>query len=111
MRDDYEVQDCLVRGVYTRSLLYFISGVLEGEADMPLAGMHRYHSGIKPYNTPLLDEVRTFLTENVNHLVLSDSAKIRPESLPGFRSSSLTHGGFDDDPFTRASLKHIIAGT
>jgi hypothetical protein len=42
MSDDFECKDRLVPGIYNRSLLYFISGVLEDEVDMPIAGLHRH---------------------------------------------------------------------
>src|ERR1051326_6028432 len=42
MTDASEAKDHLLGIIYPRSLLYFISGVLEGEADVPIVGMNRF---------------------------------------------------------------------
>ncbi len=105
MHDDFESQDSLLKGVYTRSLLYFISGVLEDEVDKPIAGMHRYLSGEKPYTGAPYDTIRTFLDPTVHRIVLS---KTKDDAGAGLASHALSHGIFDDDPTTCASLQHII---
>jgi len=61
MQDDLETKDRLVPLVYTRSLLYFISGALEGTWDIPLAGLELQSRGAAPYDSPALLEVRQFL--------------------------------------------------
>ena len=104
MSDDFESKDMLVKGIYTRSLLYFISGLLEDEVDKPIAGMHRYLSGKKPYTGAMFDSMRTFLTAQ-GRLVLSKTAD---GAVAGLSSHSTSHGFFDDDPVTCSSLQHII---
>jgi hypothetical protein len=106
MSDAYESKDQLVPGVYTRSLLYFISGVLEQEADVPLAGLQRDLSEKPPYDAANLISIATWLQDaGKNRIVLS----VTSGSTPGLISASTTHGDFDDDPLTRESLKAIIA--
>src|SRR5262249_2063072 len=51
LKDDLERTDCWVPGLYPRSLLYFISGVLESEPDRPLIGMQRYHLDAPPFDS------------------------------------------------------------
>ncbi len=109
MRDDYESKDRVVPIVYTRSLLYFISGVLEDEVDKPIAGLERFTSGEDPYNTPELLAIRKFLyPQSRNRLVLSNTSKIMPSAQEGLRSTAESHSDFDDDDETLASLKFII---
>ncbi|HYA43009.1 MAG TPA: hypothetical protein VEF34_17025 [Syntrophobacteraceae bacterium] len=107
MSDALETADHLVPLVYPRSLLYLISGVLEKEADEPLAGMEVHTRGAKPYDTHVLIEVSRFLRETgKNRLVLS-----RTEGAdPGLNSASQRHGDFDDDRQTQESLQAIIGG-
>lgn len=108
MRDDYEREDQLVPRVYTRSLLYFISGVLEpDEVDAPLMGMMRHASGQSPFETGPAADWAGFMTAQ-QRLVLSDSTKIDPGAVAGRRTSSHSHGGFDDDGLTRESLTELL---
>lgn len=107
MADALEQKDPLVPGVYTRSLLYFISGVLEDEVDTPLAGMARFWSGTPPFNEGyLMETARWLLAETENRAVLS---KTPDEALEGLRTTSGSHGGFDDDEPTRGSITHLVA--
>lgn len=106
MSDAYEQQDQLLKGVYTRSLLYFISGVLEERPDIPVAGMERFWSGVKPFDAPYLVETADWLQKaGAKRLVLSVTAPGAPD---GMKSASVAHGDFDNDDLTRASLTHWI---
>lgn len=106
MSDDYETKDHLVPVVYTRSLLYLISGVLEDEADIPLAGLERHQTGEPPYADPYLVATSNFLkAAGGDRLVLS----VTSAGAPGLESTSEKHGDFDNDPKTLDSLKHIIS--
>jgi len=108
MRDDYERADHLVPGVYTRSLLYFISGVLEpDEVDAPIMGMMRHVSGQGPFQTGPAADWAAFMTAH-QRLVLSDSTVIDPGAAAGRRTASHSHGGFDDDVLTRKSLTELL---
>ncbi|APO72222.1 hypothetical protein IE4872_PD01701 (plasmid) [Rhizobium gallicum] len=106
MTDAFEQKDQLVRGVYPRSLLYFISGVLEEEPDMPIAGMQRFWTGKAPYVDPyLLDSTAWLGEEGMRRTVLSVIA----EGNPGYLSAAEHHGDFDDDVLTQASLRAIVS--
>lgn len=109
MYDRHESEDQLVPHVYTRSLLYFISGVLEPDADgnsapdVPVVGMERYYTS-DTYGTPEIVAVRTFVGSAPSTVVWS------PTDSGPLRSGALKHGIFDDDGLTRASLTAIIEG-
>jgi hypothetical protein len=110
MEDGFERKDRLIPLLYPHSLLYFISGVLEDEADKPILGMHRYLSGSAPhYQKPEtgIPAVKAFLGDP-NRLLLS----VVDNGL-GLASNSISHVGFDetDDIAARAtvdSLCHIL---
>lgn len=104
MADEYERTDALASKLYPRSLLYFISGVLEpDEVDAPIMGMMRHAGGQAPFEDGPAAEWSTFIAEP-QRLVLSDSTVLDPSAPPGRRSSSRKHGDFDDDDPTRESL-------
>jgi hypothetical protein len=112
MSDENERKDMLVPYFYTRSLLYLISGILEkkGEGfDEYILGMERYLSGENPYKDDVnLGLLKTYFAEQgKNRLVLSKSA---PDALEGLRTTSLSHGGFDDDLPTIESVCCILKG-
>jgi hypothetical protein len=104
MRDDLEVRDRLVPRVYTRSLLYFIAGVLEDEPGAGILGLHRQLSGRTPYDTVDYAEAREWL-EQSNRLVLSATG----DATAGLATDAIRHGDFDDDERTLRSLKAIIS--
>lgn len=108
MSDPTESHDRLVPIVYVRSLLYFVSGVVESEedADVPLVGMQRFLSGAKPYlgpGLPGVDTVHDFFQTHPNAAVWS------PADLgDGMRSQAKRHGDFDDEEQTVGSLAWIV---
>jgi hypothetical protein len=107
MHDAVERGDHLLGEAYPRSLLYFVSGVLEQEADEPLVGMERYYSGTGPYDAgsfPEIAEVKRVLGGFRRALVWSES-----NEGPGLNSASKKHGDFDDDEPTVESVKNIIS--
>ena len=113
MTDDAECRDVLVPFVYTRSLLYFVSGVLEPDEsgvsapDVPIVGMERYHARASHYPRNDFDAVhavREFVRSDVGRLVLSPSA----QGAPGRTTRSLKHGDFDNDPDTLDSIVHLV---
>ena len=109
MADPLEATDRLVPLVlvYPRSLLYFVSGVLEDEADKPLVGMERYYSGRPPYDAqayPEIENVRRFIATEPGRLVWAET-----DGGLGLASAAKKHGDFDDaDGPTIASVQHII---
>lgn len=106
MEDALECKDHLVPGVYPRSLLYLISGILDGEADSPVVGLRRHTSGESPYDGAPFIQVSQFLAQPENRLVLS---RTRDDAEEGLRTVSARHGDFDNDVQTLASLTAIIA--
>lgn len=107
MDDERERADQLVPGLYTRSLLYFVSGVLEAEPDEPLVGMARF-LGPPPRQTAgasgAVSAVSAFLAARPGGAVWAPS-----DGAPGRRSLAVRHGDFDDDAATLESLAHVIA--
>jgi hypothetical protein len=108
MNDTLEQANSLVAQtplIYPYSLLYFVSGVLEDEADTPLLGMQRYYSGKAPYKgMPEVDDSLTYLQAagpDPNVWSIATGAN-------GLASSSMTHGSFYSDISTLDSLKYII---
>jgi len=84
---DQAEQDDGSCGPYRRSLLYLVSESFEGGDTTPILGMEKF---------------------------FADYAKKLPNttmySSPGPVSSSRSHGGFDDDPGTRAQIVKFILG-
>lgn len=109
MSDANECKDTLVPHLYTRSLLYFISGVLEAKGkgfDEYILGMERYLNNKEPYD---IDEnlqlVRDFFIQEKNQYITSESLA---DALVGFRTTSLKHGDFDENEATIESIYHIL---
>lgn len=107
MSDELEAADTLVPIIYLRSLLYFVSGLLENEPDEPLIGMARYLERTDIYDAesfPNIELCRRFYAGYPNSLIWS------PSILgPGFNSDGKSHGHFDDiDEETMASVQHIL---
>lgn len=125
MDDSHERSDRLVSVVYPRSLLYFVSGVVEREDDgknafdMPLVGMERYYA--RDTSRPDVYEDLGDAVRTVREFVRTGSRTVwsvtGADALPGFRSDSISHGGFADTgtvagtPVPRAtidSVRHIL---
>lgn len=113
MRDDRESADRMLGVVYTRSLLYFVSGLLEGEAldggftsicDMPVVGMERYLTSAASRDNPDVKAVLDYLDEKPGRSVWSYSMG----QAPGLNSDSRKHGDFDNDPATLESVLAFI---
>ncbi len=127
MYDGVEIQDQVLRGAlyrtlqvhpvvsesvgtYPHSLLYLISGGLEDAPDTLILGMDRFWHGCKYQGTALVQAVRAQLNvidrrgEDA-YLVLSPTTDDAPL---GYRSQSCTHGGFDVEPDTLASVLEIL---
>lgn len=106
MTDGNEKGDALVPVLYPHSLLYFVSGVVESEVDMPIVGMHRfYDSDAFPESRfPAVETFRAYLAQVADGAVWS----ITDDAGPGKNSTSLKHGDFDNDELTVASVCHLI---
>ena len=107
MSDENERADCLIPVVYPYSLLYFVSGVLEEEADEPILGMQCFLDGQRypAASFPTLEQFRSFLLHNDGHAVWSVS-DLAPT---GFRSEARGHVEFDRDDATMESVAWILA--
>lgn len=122
MRDPVESKDALVPGVYTRSLLYFVSGVVERESDgkggftgaydLPIVGMERYYRDDKVYGQPEIAVARAFLAETAGRAVWS----VTDHGADGLLANAMSHGGFDDTDavapakdLTMLSVQYLIA--
>jgi hypothetical protein len=99
MTDAAESEDALVPVVYPRSLLYFVSGVLEGEPAMPVLGLARTLDRVRGDDPPEVKAVRAWLFAQPQSVVFS----------PGETAGALHHGDFDDDPLVRKSLQTLLA--
>jgi hypothetical protein len=109
MNDQLECRDRLLPGVYPRSLLYFVSGALESQADWPLLGMQRFHVNPEPFadpDFPEIDRVRAALATKTNSTVWSIST-----GMPGLASKAMRHGDFDDDDATLNSVACFISAS
>lgn len=117
MRDAVESNDVLVPVIYLRSLLYFVSGVVEfgddtlaqRNVDTPLIGMERFqldHHVFDAQGFPEIHTVEAFLNRFHGHSAWSVTGANEPE---GRRSESCHHGDFDNETETLKSVKHILA--
>lgn len=105
MQDGVERADRLVPVLYPHSLLYFVSGILEPEVDMPLLGMQRFHAGSLLADVPAVKAARSFFGQ-APRAVWSRTAA----AAPGWRSQSTRHGDFDNDAETLDSLATLVSG-
>jgi hypothetical protein len=105
MGDAIELKDAIVGVLYPASLLYFVSGVLEDQRDMPLLGMERYYR--QPYEGAGFEDLayaRAFdFMARKNALVWSDAAQ-----GDGISCDMHSHGGWVDAAATRASVLSIL---
>ena len=105
------------RFLYPSSLLYLVSGILESRAesdgtlvdepDMPLVGMERYFARTGVYTDaafPEVAKVRNWMKAKTHGAVWSVTAG----EPPGCNSACNDHGGFDNEPATLESLRHIV---
>ena len=110
MTDAAECKDWLLSFVYPRSLLYFVSSVLETESDgssspaKPLVGLNRYYQAAASGEAPAVALVRSFVAGDGTRVVWS------PASYgDGLASGAISHSAFDDDHQVRASLSYLIS--
>jgi hypothetical protein len=92
--------------LYSRSLLYMVSGMFESDADQPLLGMQRYwHADV--YTQPSVMTTRAFLSKPAQHSVFAAVS-----GPAGLSCDSRRHGAFDDtgthEPSTIASVLYFL---
>lgn len=108
MSDDYESQDVLVPFVYTRSLLYMVSGILEDEGksyDAYILGLQRHIGYQLPYNIPGLQTCHDYIYMAGLDRV---SFSIATTTVDGMTTTATKHGDFDDNPATLTSIEWIL---
>ena len=91
LSDDMEQKDPTCKPIlgYSRSLLYLVSQSLEKGETTPILGMEKYF----------------------NSTIASKKLKnVHTWAAPGRESKSTTHGGFDDDQVTMASVIALMKG-
>jgi hypothetical protein len=103
MKDSAEQLDRLVPIIYPRSLLYFVSGVVEGDVDVPLLGMQRFIADPATFSENYMNSARDLLN------IAKAAVWSVSDSPDGLGSASLSHGDFDNDEATLASLSHIVS--
>ena len=114
MLDATECEDKLFGILYTRSLLYFVSGLTEsgvqdGEwqphIDKELVGLQRYLLNPAYAGSDFADvkRVKDFLAAEAHRAVWSPAA-----DGPGLNSQSRRHGDFDNDAPTLASVQAFL---
>ncbi len=91
LSDDMEQKDPTCKPIlgYSRSLLYLVSQALEHGRSTPILGMEKYFND-------------TIASKNLPN--------VYTWGAPGRESKSTTHGGFDDDPVTMASVIALMKG-
>lgn len=107
MKDENEKKDQLVPVLYPHSLLYFVSGVVEAEVDLPIIGMERFYNTQEFTSSkfPAISVVRNYIDSVQNGATWS----VTTNGGPGRNSASLSHGDFDNEQTTLDSVSHIIA--
>lgn len=114
MADTSECKDAIVPLVYTRSLLYFVSGLLEKGpdekpyADVPLVGMQRFFVDTDGYATATESAVRNFVIDSTLAPAARRWVWSPSNDGNGLNSQSLKHGDFHDDPSTLESVQNIL---
>jgi hypothetical protein len=109
---DILVDEPIIRDLYTSSLLFFISGILEDpDGDTPILGMKRFFTGHKPFfpgQVRSIDIVSAFYSHHSHATVCSDTKSDDPQPPPGLRCTSHHHGGFPIDPGTLQSVCYLL---
>ena len=109
MDDERERKNALLEKLpllYPSSLLYFVSGIVEDESDMPLAGMARFWSGVYASGKfPEIDYVHSFtLFKPKSSLIWALAA-----GSDGLSCDMSTHGGWAQAPATLKSVQYILS--
>jgi triacylglycerol esterase/lipase EstA (alpha/beta hydrolase family) len=118
MSDEFESKDTLIRNLpvvgdltwfYPRSLLYFISGLLEGDAnDADVLGLERSHTSTVWYgNDNHVLGSRDWVSSPRDRVSWSISTSV----VPGMMTNSSSHGGFGtpgDNNTTMDSVAELV---
>ena len=110
MSDEWEKKDRLVPVIYTRSLLYLVSGILEDKGDHPdawILGLERHITGGAPYGgEEILAGIQKYITGADDRVVYSVT---KDDAIDGLRSTAKKHGDFDNDgEATMNSIMYLL---
>jgi hypothetical protein len=114
MTDAAECKDAIVPLVYTRSLLYFVSGLLEKgpdgkpAADVPLVGMQKFYIKANVYSSAAENMVRNFVSDSTLAIGARRWVWSPSSEGVGLNSESLKHGDFDNEEKTITSVLNIL---
>lgn len=92
-----------LKEVYPCSLLYLISGLLEGDEENPFTGMERFYHANSPHTSSALTATRTYM-RRAGQAVWS----IASGNPAGLNSASRTHSRFSVEPQTLTSIVHML---
>jgi hypothetical protein len=104
MSDELEQKDALIPGVYPLSLLYFVSGLLEDEADTPILGMQRFFINKSLYTLPDVQFSFLYLNKYKDTHIWSLTT-----AGDGLSSNAKSHGSFYSEESTLKSVKYVVA--
>lgn len=96
-----------------RSLLYFVSGVCEQDADTPLFGMQRFmmngaYDGDRFGRIDNINPLISYLAAKHRTIWASEAAASDPD--PGRQCDATNHGGFPEEDKTRNSVCYLLRG-
>jgi hypothetical protein len=106
--DELEIHDTLIKVIYPASLLYFVSGLLEGaENDAMILGMQRFwqEEFVLSDSEEILNVKKLFATSANSKVVFSPTEINAPE---GSKNSGTGHSQIDNDPMVQKSIKFLI---
>lgn len=103
--DEYEITDKMLGYLYPRSILYFVSGLLEENVSEPILGMERYYQNDfrKIRNLNLKPKIKLFYSQNRDSFVWLPNITEKGEI-----QGPITHGGFDDTFMLNILISDII---
>jgi hypothetical protein len=109
MSDVTECEDVMLEYVYTHSLLYLISGILEDRGDSYdayILGMERHIAFKYPYNIADLEPINSYLYGAGQYRV--SFSKTIDSTVEGMQTLAIKHGGFAMEGKTLASIQFIL---
>lgn len=109
MNDATECEDVMLEYVYTHSLLYLISGVLEDRGDSYdayILGLERHIAFNAPYDVDDLEAVNKYLY--MQDLQRVSFSKTIADTAEGMQTHAVKHGGFALEEKTLASIQYIL---
>jgi hypothetical protein len=107
LSDEREKLDVMVPVLYPQSLLYFVSGLLEGEGDdVFILGMERFwknQSGFE--NDTVIKGVKELFSSQSHGFAFAAALG----EIQGRRTDGYHHGQIDDDLITQESIQFLIS--